>query len=177
MKGRDITKWSLMDCQLMEAIHKLWQNEFYVQKKSILIVESFLLHCNLSAKQNTVTSHRPLKTSCSQKQYLFYISSTTAESDLCTAQAGCLVMWRGGEKTESKIKITKWETTSCFDKMQPQGLKYNISFFIALNSGQPEFSKLVWICGFRNNQGSNLWLFTRTVLINSHCNLGPWLTE
>lgn len=50
-----------MDCQLMKAIRKLEQNEFYAQKKSILIVASFLLHCNLTAKQNTVTSHRPHK--------------------------------------------------------------------------------------------------------------------
>ena len=65
----------------MKAIHKLEQNEFYAQKKSILIVASFLLHCNLSAKQNTVTSHRPQKTPCSRKQYLFSVGFTTAESD------------------------------------------------------------------------------------------------
>lgn len=76
----------------MKAIHKLWQNEFYAQKKSIVIVESFLLHCNLSAKQNTVTSHRPPKTSCSQKQYLFDTASATAESDLCRAPA-----WLSGD--------------------------------------------------------------------------------
>lgn len=55
----------------MKAIHKLEQNEFHAQKKSILIVASFLLHCNLSAKQNAVTSHRSLRALCSPKQYLF----------------------------------------------------------------------------------------------------------
>lgn len=102
----------------MKAIHKRWQDEFYAQKKSIVIVESFLLPCNLSAKQNTVTSHRRPKTSCSQKQYLFYAASTTAESDLCIARLCCLVIWRWGQKTGSKIKITRardkglsWQST------------------------------------------------------------------
>lgn len=65
----------------MKAIHKLEQNEFHAQKKSILIVASFLLHCNLSAKQNAVTSHRSLRALCSPKQYLFSRGSTPAESD------------------------------------------------------------------------------------------------
>lgn len=34
-----------------EAIHKLWQNKFCSQKKSILIVPSFLLQCNLSVNR------------------------------------------------------------------------------------------------------------------------------
>lgn len=65
----------------MKAIHKLEQNEFHAQKKSILIVASFLLHCNLSAKQNAVTSHRSLRALCSPKQYLFSRGSTPAESN------------------------------------------------------------------------------------------------
>lgn len=60
-----------MDCQLMKAIHKLQQNEFHAQKKSILIVASFLLHCNLSAEQSAVTSRGSLRALCSPKQYLF----------------------------------------------------------------------------------------------------------
>lgn len=94
-----------MDCQLMKAIRKLEQNEFYAQKKSILIVASFLLHCNLTAKQNTVTSHRPHKNPCSRNQYLFSAGFTAAESDPCIAPICCLV--EDQNKTASSATKTK----------------------------------------------------------------------
>lgn len=65
----------------MKAIHKLEQNEFHAQQKSILIVASFLPRCNLSAKQSAVTSHSSLRAPCSPKQYLFPGGSTPAEAD------------------------------------------------------------------------------------------------